>query len=80
MAVGCSRSGRTRHLGFRAQQVLGYVQATFARDGAAPSYSMIRDELGMWSKSDVARTVGSLERAGLLRRAGEGRVRRIRLP
>jgi hypothetical protein len=74
------RAGRSRHLGYRAQQVLGYVQTTFERDGEAPSYSMIRDELGMWSKSDVARTVGSLEKAGLLRRAGAGRVRRIRLP
>lgn len=79
MATGHFRAGRARHLGFRAQQVLGYVQTTLERDGEAPSYSMIRDELGMWSKSDVARTVGSLEKAGLLRRVGKGRVRRIRL-
>jgi SOS-response transcriptional repressor LexA len=77
--VSAIPSGRTRHLGYRAQQVLGYVERTYARDGIAPSYSMIRDELGMYSKSNVQRTIESLERQGLLRRAGSGRVRRIRL-
>jgi SOS-response transcriptional repressor LexA len=71
---------RTRHMGFRQQQVLAYVERTLRSDGQAPSYRMIRDELGMWSKANVSRTVQSLERDGLLKRVGAGRVRRIRLP
>lgn len=74
------RNGRTRHLGYRQQQVLSYVERVVQRDGVAPSYSMIRDELGMYSSSDVRKVVEGLEKHGVLRRAGAGRVRRIRLP
>ena len=68
-----------RVLGYRAVQVLNYVHAEIAESGQAPSYSMIRDTIGFIHKGDVHRVVKSLERRGLLSRAGEGRVRRIRL-
>jgi SOS-response transcriptional repressor LexA len=72
--------GRGRHLGYRQQQVLAFVEQTMRCDGQAPSYRMIREELGMYSSSDVGKVVKRLEREGCLRRAGSGRVRRIRLP
>lgn len=68
-----------RALGYRAVQVLGYVRETVDADGVAPSYGMIREELGFCDKSAVQRVVERLERRGLLDRAGSGRVRRIRL-
>lgn len=71
---------RTRVIGYRAAIVLEYVERTIEADGRAPSYSMIRDECDLSSKAKVCRIVDQLERRGLLRRAGEGRVRRIRLP
>ncbi len=79
MVMKSLRASQGKPLGFRQKQVLDYVEATVEKDGVAPSYRMIRDELGMWSKADVRRTVHSLERVGLLRRAGAGRVRRIHL-
>lgn len=69
-----------RELGYRGFQVLAYVRASIAEQGAAPSYSMICDHLGISTKGEVARIVGSLEKVGLVNRAGAGRVRRIRLP
>lgn len=68
-----------RVLGYRAAQVLGYVRETIATDGQAPSYRMIREELGFCDKAAVQRVVERLERRGLLSRVGSGRVRRIRL-
>lgn len=68
-----------RVLGYRGSQVLAYVRQTIDQEGMAPSYRMIRDELGIGTKGEVAEIVGRLERRGLLRRAGRGRVRRIRL-
>jgi Mn-dependent DtxR family transcriptional regulator len=44
-----------------------------------PSYSMICDELGIATKGEVSEIVERLERRGLLRRTGRGRVRRIAL-
>lgn len=68
-----------RGLGYRAVQVLGYVRHTVAEDGVAPSYGMICDQLGIATKGEVSQIVSSLEKRGLLKRAGRGRVRRIRL-
>jgi SOS-response transcriptional repressor LexA len=70
----------SRIMGYRCIQVLGYVRAVIDDEGRAPSYSMIRDELGFTDKGDVCRVVKRLEQRGLLHRAGSGRVRRIRLP
>ena len=69
-----------RQLGFRGYQVLAYVQATIEADGRAPSYGMIRDELGLESKGHVANIVRRLEKRGVIARVGAGRVRRLRLP
>lgn len=68
-----------RALGYRAVQVLGYVRATIAAEGQAPSYGMIAEALGLSSREKVRRIVQSLEKRSLLSRAGSGRVRRIRL-
>lgn len=68
-----------RVLGYRAVQVLEYVRSELAEHGEAPSYAMIRDTIGFIHKGDVHRVIKSLERRGLLSRAGAGRVRRIRL-
>jgi DNA-binding MarR family transcriptional regulator len=48
--------------------------------GRTPSYSEIKNTLGIATKGEVARIVKSLEKRGLMRRAGRGRARRIRLP
>jgi SOS-response transcriptional repressor LexA len=69
-----------RVLGYRGFQVLGFVRNQIEERGMAPSYSMICDELGIGTKGEVASIVGRLEKRGLLRRAGCGRVRRIALP
>lgn len=69
-----------RVLGYRGAQVLSYVRETVAEKGRAPSYGMIADELGINGRGKVHDIVKRLERRGLLRRAGCGRVRRIRLP
>lgn len=69
-----------RTLGYRGTQVLRYVNEVIEDEGEAPSYSMIRDELGFNLRSDVCNVVRRLEQRGLLRRVGHGRVRRIRLP
>jgi hypothetical protein len=67
--------GRPAH---RRDQVLSYVRSNIAENGRAPSYSMICDALGIRTRQEVCRIVGDLERLGKLRRAGRGRVRRIR--
>ena len=59
--------------------MLNYVQATIAAEGMAPSYGMIRDELGIATKGEVCKIVSRLERRGVISRVGSGRVRRIRL-
>lgn len=68
-----------RELGYRGCQVLAYVRAVIAEDGRAPSYAMIRDALGFTQDCDVRAVIVRLEKRGLLRRVGKGRVRRIRL-
>jgi SOS-response transcriptional repressor LexA len=68
-----------RELGYRGTQVLSYVRETIANEGQAPSYAMIRDQLGFTHECHVLRVVSRLENRGLLKRAGSGRVRRIRL-
>jgi SOS-response transcriptional repressor LexA len=69
-----------RQLGYREFQVVKYVHETIAVEGIAPSYRMIKEALGITTKGEVCRIVGKLEKRGILRRAGRGRVRRIRLP
>ncbi len=64
-------------VGYRGTQVIAYVRAILAADGRAPSYAMIRDQLGFQHNGHVHRVVVSLERRGLLARTGQGRVRRI---
>jgi SOS-response transcriptional repressor LexA len=68
-----------RELGYRGHQVLAYVRETVEIEGSAPSYAMIRDALGFTDNAGVCRVVEILERRALLKRAGRGRVRRIRL-
>jgi SOS-response transcriptional repressor LexA len=68
-----------RDLGYRGVQVLAFIQTTIESEGAAPSYRMIAEELGLVSKGDVNKIVRRLESRGLLSRAGAGRVRRLRL-
>jgi SOS-response transcriptional repressor LexA len=68
------------YLGYRANQVLAYSRRKLSEDGIAPSYGMICDELGINTRGEVSRIVSDLERRGLLRRVGRGKVRRIRLP
>lgn len=68
-----------REMGYRGRQVLDFVRETIAQDGAAPSYREIRDALGFQHKHHVCEVVKRLEKRGVLRRAGSGRVRRIRL-
>lgn len=70
---------RGRELGYRGRQVLAFVRDCIAEEGLPPSYTMIRDELGFNDRSEVCRVVERLEDRGLLFRAGEGRVRRIRM-
>jgi SOS-response transcriptional repressor LexA len=65
-----------RVLGYRASQVLRFVQDHLAAHGQAPSYGTIRDGLGFADKCEVARVVYRLEKRGLLIRVGAGRVRR----
>lgn len=69
-----------RELGYRGRQVLELVRLTIADRGQAPSYTEIRDTLGFGDRAEVCRVVERLEQRGLVRRAGAGRVRRIRLP
>jgi SOS-response transcriptional repressor LexA len=69
----------SRCLGYRAQQVLAFVRTTIEREGLAPSYGMICSSVGIATYGEVSRIMDSLERRGLLRRVGSGRVRRIRL-
>lgn len=68
-----------RELGYRGQQVLNYVRLVIAQEGSAPSYEMIREALDLYDRAAVVRVVQCLERRGLIRRAGAGRVRRIKL-
>ncbi len=68
-----------REMGYRTRQVLAYVRAVVASEGCAPSYAMIRDELGLAHEGHVCRIIKRLEQRGLVARTGAGRVRRIRL-
>lgn len=68
-----------RALGYRQTQVLAYVRLVIDEEGTAPSYAMIRRELGFPNDADVLSVVERLEKRGLLKRVGAGRVRRIRL-
>lgn len=76
---GESRRNAPRELGYRGRQVLAFIRLCIAEQGQAPSYSEIRDELGFDDRAGVCRVVERLEKRGLVRRVGCGRVRRIRL-
>jgi DNA-binding MarR family transcriptional regulator len=65
-------------LGYRAVQVLAYINQILGQEGRAPSYGMICDEFGI-DRGNLHRLIVSLEKRGLLCRVGSGRVRRIRL-
>lgn len=67
----------TRSLGYRETQVLAFTQSVINQQGIAPSYGMICAELGIAQRCQVHRIVVNLERRGLLKRVGAGRVRRI---
>lgn len=69
-----------RAMGYRGRQVLAFVRNCMDEEGQAPSYTMIRDELGFNDRAEVCRVVERLEYRGLIARVGNGRVRRIRLP
>ncbi len=77
MLQGGAQGRAPRELGYRGFQVLAFVRTTIATDGQAPSYRMICEELGISDKSAVRRMIERLEKRGLLRRAGAGRVHRI---
>lgn len=77
MLQGGAQRRAPRELGYRGHQVLAFVRTTIATHGQAPSYRMICNELGIGDKTDVARIVSRLEKRGLLRRVGAGRVHRI---
>ena len=77
--VGGIQRRAPRELGYRGHQVLAFVRTTIATHGQAPSYRMICEELGISDKSAVSRMVDRLEKRGLLRRVGTGRVHRIRI-
>ena len=69
-----------RELGYRGRQVLAFVRDCIDSEGHAPSYTTIRDTLGFNDRAEVCRVVARLAGRGLVARAGNGRVRRIRLP
>jgi SOS-response transcriptional repressor LexA len=75
--VGKGKAGRPAT---RQAEVRAYVEETIAREGMAPSYGMIRQQTGIRSFGEVRQIVCALERRGVFRRAGAGRVRRIQLP
>lgn len=59
--------GTEPRLGYRGQQVLGYIEDVIARDGIAPTYRMIAEVLDMDS-ADVCKVVARLEQRGILKR------------
>lgn len=72
--TAASRSGRMP--GYREYQLLRLIRAFLIEHGRAPTYTAISRELGM-ARHHAADTVRRLENRGLVRRVGEGRVRRI---
>ena len=64
-------SGGAR-LGYRGQQVLGYVEVVVAGGGRPPSYRQIADALGMNSIADVCNVVRRLEKRGFMNRSDTG--------
>ncbi len=75
---GISESVKRRS-GRRETQVLAFIRSTIAEHGQAPSYAMVCSALGIATRSEVHRIVKRLEEKGALRRAGLGKVRRIRM-
>lgn len=67
-----------RALGYRQVQVLRYIYATIEIEGAAPSQGDIRRRFDM-DRANVSQMITAFERRGLLKRVGDGRVRRIAL-
>jgi SOS-response transcriptional repressor LexA len=67
---GTRPNGHNHLLGYRETQVLGVIEENVRDEGRAPSYRMIRDELGIATAGEVCRIVKRLERRGILRRDG----------
>lgn len=67
-----------RALGYRQPQVLAFIRERIIAAGFAPSYGEICAEFGI-DRSNLSRMITSLERRGLVARAGAGRDRRLRL-
>lgn len=57
---------KSRTLGYRAIQVVLFVQDHIAIHGHSPSYRVIRDHLGFTDKSDVQKVCKRLEKRGLI--------------
>lgn len=76
--TGSRRSCRRlpKHLGYRCEQVLKFYTETIERDGIAPSYNQICDELGISSRGKVCEIIDRLERRGLIKRVGKFKVPR----
>lgn len=68
-----------RELGYRGYQVLALIRQRLETHGHAPSYAEIMNELGFYDEAGVCRVVERLERRALVRRVGNGRIRRLRL-
>lgn len=78
----CARPYRVRALpalGYRAFQVLNYLNAYFGEHGKVPPYDKICEHAGVGSCGEVSRIMASLERRGLLSRSGNGSAMRITL-
>ncbi len=50
----------------RLEQVMDYCRRVFAEQGHAPSYTMIRDELGLTDRATVRQYVKQAEARGLV--------------
>lgn len=52
----------------KQRELLDYIGAFVATEGAAPSFEEMKDALGLKSKSGVHRLVSALEERGFIRR------------
>lgn len=59
--------------------VLNIIRAAIEKDGVAPTYAEIAEQIGCRSKSEVHRVIRSLEDLGMIDRE-PGRARAIYLP
>lgn len=59
--------------------VAAFIRGHLRRNGTPPSYAMIRDKFGYADNTGVRQMILRLEAKGILRRQGQGRLRRIQL-